>query len=963
MQILFKYNPESVALWIVFIKSGLFVIATTYANTLFISSYPKEWLVYFYSTQALCEAFFYIILINLFRRNRQKTSIILIQVITILTIGMIILLQLNFYWMSFIFSVFLVTADNFVYLISWSSIRLSFDVISFKQINTRLRFAGYIGSVVFGGLILIILHFFNYHIIVYLIPFIFIATIYFLKRINIIEAAVKIPRGGLNPFKYNLFRQLIIYMLLLALCNILIDFCLKYELAASFFKTTKLANFIGIYLIITRLLSGLLTAYFLSYMVSNFAINYLLLLAPIYWLCSAIFIQFYPSLNSIIFLAAGSSLLPLTYFGIESLLSYLPTTIQFSSRFIIQIFTLIFIAIAMPIIFSLIFKGSKIQVAVYLIFIFCIAMLIIAFKLKKSYIETLKTEMQIKGFKFFDEYIVDQPNIAPIDPNINQANKAISDLAQMVHWSGLNDSTTYVNLEKPATRIKALKTIIHSQLNEALPILITQFMRESNPKVIWWFFVAIGKIQPKTLESYAKKNLNSSTPSICAGSIYILLLLNDEMDKIKAAQKLKEMITSTRATMRLYAIYVLEQIWVENFNVDVNRLIYDDARISKTAMIVASKYHLLNTVFALVHILLKKKVISSTAKKALYKLGPDIIPILHEIIIKKSRSLSSHYEQLIRILAMLRAEKAESVLLDLSIHKLVNVRRIATQELAHRVKIGVPKSAEFNVQVKTLIDKAYHHILYLYHLSKEYRELFVIKEIESRLSLAKEEFLYLIATISATKEIIDLIPIILTGRQIEYAKALELLLHYVKNHQLESMIQKVFLTKKSLDIIKNNFRSEYEDEWLGNVLIYSSIQKDEQMNMNKVFLLRSVELFNKLPAEVLMLVAKELTSIPMLKGQTIFLEGDLPNGLYILVSGEVEISRNGHTIAILKPAEFFGELALIDNEVRSATAVARTEGLLYFMDTDTFYRLTNDFPEVLFCVTKVILKYLRAKGQ
>ncbi len=90
-------------------------------------------------------------------------------------------------------------------------------------------------------------------------------------------------------------------------------------------------------------------------------------------------------------------------------------------------------------------------------------------------------------------------------------------------------------------------------------------------------------------------------------------------------------------------------------------------------------------------------------------------------------------------------------------------------------------------------------------------------------------------------------------------------------------------------------------------------------------------------------------------GQVIFAEGANGDWLYVVESGEVEISQNvgGRRIVIetLKPGELFGEIAYLDKTPRSATAIARgtTEvGIIdrQFFDSE-YNKLSPDFQLML----------------
>lgn len=60
--------------------------------------------------------------------------------------------------------------------------------------------------------------------------------------------------------------------------------------------------------------------------------------------------------------------------------------------------------------------------------------------------------------------------------------------------------------------------------------------------------------------------------------------------------------------------------------------------------------------------------------------------------------------------------------------------------------------------------------------------------------------------------------------------------------------------------------------------------------------------------------------------EVIFNEGDIGLGMYIIEKGNVCITcrADGHILAELKEGDFFGELALLDESPRSASAVAKT---------------------------------------
>lgn len=71
-------------------------------------------------------------------------------------------------------------------------------------------------------------------------------------------------------------------------------------------------------------------------------------------------------------------------------------------------------------------------------------------------------------------------------------------------------------------------------------------------------------------------------------------------------------------------------------------------------------------------------------------------------------------------------------------------------------------------------------------------------------------------------------------------------------------------------------------------------------------------------------------------GQKIFKEGDLGDRAYLIQSGTVEIVKNEIPLATLGKGELFGEMALIDDQPRMASAVAQSDVSVVVISRDTF---------------------------
>lgn len=71
-------------------------------------------------------------------------------------------------------------------------------------------------------------------------------------------------------------------------------------------------------------------------------------------------------------------------------------------------------------------------------------------------------------------------------------------------------------------------------------------------------------------------------------------------------------------------------------------------------------------------------------------------------------------------------------------------------------------------------------------------------------------------------------------------------------------------------------------------------------------------------------------------GQKVFVEGDSGDRAYLIQDGTVEISKHGLVLATLGKGELFGEMALVDDQPRMATAKALTDASLVIVSRDVF---------------------------
>ena len=94
-------------------------------------------------------------------------------------------------------------------------------------------------------------------------------------------------------------------------------------------------------------------------------------------------------------------------------------------------------------------------------------------------------------------------------------------------------------------------------------------------------------------------------------------------------------------------------------------------------------------------------------------------------------------------------------------------------------------------------------------------------------------------------------------------------------------------------------------------------------------------------------------------GQHIFTAGQPGDTMYVVKEGEVEVVVNGKVVDTLGPGGILGEMALIDKQPRSATAVAKTDCKLVSVNEQRFQRLVQQTPHFAIQVMRVMAQRLR----
>lgn len=129
--------------------------------------------------------------------------------------------------------------------------------------------------------------------------------------------------------------------------------------------------------------------------------------------------------------------------------------------------------------------------------------------------------------------------------------------------------------------------------------------------------------------------------------------------------------------------------------------------------------------------------------------------------------------------------------------------------------------------------------------------------------------------------------------------------------------------------------------------------------LSTVSFLKQVELFREVPAHYLTSLAEIVEPVAFAAGERIFGEGDPGDACYLVSDGRVKVQSSGVEIAALGRGECLGELALLDGQPRSASAVVEEDARLLRILSDDFRNLVATHSGIALGLLKTMARRLR----
>lgn len=175
----------------------------------------------------------------------------------------------------------------------------------------------------------------------------------------------------------------------------------------------------------------------------------------------------------------------------------------------------------------------------------------------------------------------------------------------------------------------------------------------------------------------------------------------------------------------------------------------------------------------------------------------------------------------------------------------------------------------------------------------------------------------------------------------EKKEKLNSLNQFMKYYNIPKGLQKQTLSFYN-HLLTQNISKEEE-------LIVKDLPQALQNDLNlykRIKLLRSVHIFKDCTTPCLKMIATRLEQTFHSPNEYIIKRGDTGEQMYIIGHGQFEVSNAEKIFAVLTDGQFFGEMALLEDTIRSTDVISKSYCELYSFKNDDFLKVISKYPDL-----------------
>ncbi len=954
------------------------ILAISYINAVFLTIYPAYYLAYFY----LGLAVLFIIanqLMGSYIAHHYRKGMLFLQGLCITLI--LVYWQLGHFMPlklggPFIFCVFLMSSNKFLTLNYWNGVSHLLDIREFKY-NSNLISSMMAAAAVLLGLI--IPYFIQHNGLDRLLPL--MAIVLFFNMLVLQPVDLEDPRatapGPAHGFhyQYKLQKLFLPFVLGVLIFSTLVDYTFKYQVAKSL-EPDQIAIYTSRLFAASNLIVFIFQLLCVKRIFKKFGIFGFIVLAPIVLILVCMGVILWPNLWTVSFLLLGYSVVNFSIFDLsfQLLANVLPPALRSLTRLHLRGLTLFWGSLLSALLILFLADRATPVMICSIILIFSAAFIFLSQKITQAYNEALEDNLKQNHIVDLDEFYLTR-NTQEWYEHINACLTSQDDVVRLLGYEILAEKkqlTPTFLLDKvcddlyaanQSIRVEAVKILREHMNQNYFQCLKKRLEIEKDGEVIWWIFQAFNRWQAEEVLPLAKVYFNSDDELSQASSINSLIRFGSLADAVLALNRLMALIESDNPKFRISAARVLSLFDLHGSVESLSGLIVDkEVEVSIVAIQAAMEHPHVEHIDALIHQMSVRNA-HYYAATALLNFGQTVVPILLERINHIKHPI--FHRAAIRTIAKIEGEKADQALVKLMSQDQSEIRNEAVKSIAYR-SMQTTLSRDFLNEVSHRIKAEKDHLTY-------YRQLLQIKltdferqEIETLSYGTIYRLLYLFSVDNAEKmlPIISLILEAMTQAPLSelLQQEIELFDNYLQHSEYRQALFEIFDFKSSQpDLSEDLLAREKLGPWLSTVFSIKFLKPQGigMHDLEKLVVLRGCTMFKNLSADILLVLASRLEVEIVAQDTVLFRENDLPGDLYIIAEGEINITHLGRVVNQKKKFDFFGELSLLDDKPRTATAITLTEVKLLKMSKMAYDRLLDDFPDILRNIARSLLGYLR----
>lgn len=651
--------------------------------------------------------------------------------------------------------------------------------------------------------------------------------------------------------------------------------------------------------------------------------------------------------------------------------------------------------------------------------------LIIIFLLSGGYVNALTQAISKRRLGASPTVFADPASIAILqgylhDPHPEAAIYALDRLEELDTQAAARALPELIQHPAPEVRREAMKWIESLAVAPALDSLHSQLAVEENPDVREAGLRALGAIGGAQASAQLTDALTDNDPHALRGALIGLLKYGDSSEPLTAQQTLNSLLASPMAANRILAAQVLGSIEQPQFNPARQALLGDDDPQVRCEMLQSLGKIRQPELYPLIIKACDMPETSRSAATALIAAGTEGLSEI-ESAFDQTGAPRIRLLTLAKVLGHIGGKRAQAFLrarMDSPDSELRSQILNALGECDYRVKDLSEISTSLEKEVKSLAWVCAAQV----DLGDGDQTTLLSAALRQFAAQVAERILLLLSFIFDKSSILSAREAFLTGSPSQLAYALEIIdaqlpaewkprimpvLEDLSPHDRLEQLAAIYPQRQQksddrLYAMIVGLDDQQFTRWVRVCAMYSAARLSSQTckeaiseasseadtlvrdtacwaltqlaperpkgykamltTIEKVIILKMVDIFSKTPDDVLADVANLLEEVEISEEETIFKQGDLGDSMYVIVDGKVRVQDGEHLLNYLGDRDVFGEMALLDPEPRMASVTAVEPTRLFRLDQTPFYQLIAERPEVATGIIRVLTRHLRNRA-